>query len=136
MSQLAATISKSNLLDMETSEKTPELSDSLTTINMSGILNKSITGIETMMDRTIPTSKQMNPEHYIIESKAKRMKAALIILAKARPELIFWGGLHENDAVSITWTITLILIYSVQVWCLERSFERLPNLSQGIHLSE
>ena len=83
MSQLAATISKSNLLDMETSEKTPELSDSLTTINMSGILNKSITGIETMMDsqpsQTATTSK--NPEHYIIESKAKRIKAALIILA-------------------------------------------------------
>ena len=68
------TTSETNLL--EEGMETETLSDSVTQINLSGILNQTIQTNKT-------PSEQLRTEPSFIEARCKRLKAALIIIAKA-----------------------------------------------------
>ena len=109
MNQLP-TRSESNLEDeMETTNtnnpgnQTPELSDSVTAINLSGILNKIIQDLQAQPN-TAPTltailTRWEKESQLFIEAKGKRLKSALIIIAKASHHKAFMEAcLTRNTA--------------------------------------
>ena len=79
MAQHQPTRSETNLLDENMDTNQDQLSDSITNINLLGILNK------TMQQPPQPNSqiKEVNDRAPFLESRGKRLKAALIILAKS-----------------------------------------------------
>ena len=82
MTHVQPTSSENNLLEegMETNQS-HQLSDSVTAINLSGILNKTVQDTRPKPNPT-PTIQE-NEGFSFIEAKGKRLKSALIILAKA-----------------------------------------------------
>ena len=83
MSSVPPSRSESDLLDqnMEEDQET-HLNDSVTAINLSGILNKTITNISPETSSRSTMEQSVEQPTYL-ETRGKRLKAALIIMAKA-----------------------------------------------------
>ena len=83
MQRIPPTRSESDLLDgdMDT-EPEQNISDSITAINLSGILNKTIQSISPQTSSQPPTNPTTG-QPPLLDSRGKRFKAALIVIAKA-----------------------------------------------------
>ena len=76
------TPSETNLLD-DKMETDADISDSVTAINLSGILNKTIKEPEPQPSTSRAHAEPGTSSQVFLEQKGKRLKSALIILAKA-----------------------------------------------------
>ena len=89
MTEAEPTNSEANLLDeegllMETEGNQDHLSDSVTQINLSGILNKTVQNIPTPQESQIEINKPTeNNTSSFLETTGKNLKSSLIIMVKA-----------------------------------------------------
>ena len=84
--------SETNLLDGENMEVEP-LNDSVTQINLSGILNKTI---QPQAQQDSPVDEGPTQIASFLETRGKRLKAALIVIAKASHHKAFYGNLPDK----------------------------------------
>ena len=84
MSEVQPTRSEMDVLDDNNMEmETDPLSASITQINLSGILNRTIRETSSNQSQDTPTPMGQSVQLSFIESKGKRLKAALTIITKA-----------------------------------------------------